>query len=58
MEENKMLNIFKKSTTSALLTVTYRFDNEAEERVQTTTSAGLASLEADPYIIILEVVKA
>ena len=53
-----MFNIFKKSTASALLRVTYRFDDEAKERVQTTTSAGLASLEADPYIIILEVVKA
>ena len=52
-----MFNIFKKKTATTYK-VTYRFIGEEEVYTQSATSAGLASLDADWLIEILEVVKA
>ena len=48
-----MLNIFKKKIPT--YTVTYNFDGVTY--TETGTSAGIASLDADPYVEILRVVK-
>lgn len=50
-----MFNIFKKQT--AIYKVTYKFINSEEVFTDTATSAGLASLNADWAIEILEIVK-
>ena len=50
-----MFNIFKKHTTT--YKVTYKFIDEDEVFTDTATSAGLASLDADWAIEIIEVVK-
>lgn len=50
-----MFNIFKRQT--ALYKVTYKFIDDEEIFTDTATSAGLASLDADWAIEILEVVK-
>lgn len=50
-----MFNIFKKQTTS--YEVTYKFIDSEEVFTDTTTSAGLASLEADWAIEVLDIVK-
>ena len=52
-----MFNFFKKQT-ATIYKVTYRFIGTEETYTQTATSAGLASLDADWLIEILEVVKA
>lgn len=52
-----MFNIFKKKTATTYK-VTYKFIDEEENYTQFATSAGLASLDADWLIEILEVVKA
>lgn len=51
-----MSNIFKKQTTT-LYKVTYKFIDEDEVFTDTATSAGLASLDADWAIEILDIVK-
>lgn len=51
-----MFNIFKKHTTTTYK-VTYKFIDEDEVFTDTATSAGLASLDADWAIEIIEVVK-
>ena len=51
-----MFNIFKKQTTTTY-SVTYKFIEEDEIFTTTATSAGLASLEADWCIEVIEVVK-
>jgi hypothetical protein len=56
-EEHTMFNIFKKQTTTTYK-VTYKFIDEDEVFTITATSAGLASLDADWAVEILEVVKA
>lgn len=50
-----MFNIFKKKATT--YKVTYRFIGDEEIFTDTATSAGLASLDADPLVEILEIVK-
>ena len=52
-----MFNIFKKQTTT-IYKVTYKFIDEDEVFTITATSAGLASLDADWAVEIVEVVKA
>lgn len=51
-----MFNIFKKKAT-ALYEVAYKFIDSDEIFVETTTSAGLASLDADWAIEILDAIK-
>lgn len=51
-----MFNIFKKQTTTTYK-VTYKFIDEDEVFTTTATSAGLASIEADWCIEVIEVVK-
>lgn len=51
-----MFNIFKKKTTT-IYKVTYKFIDDEEIFTETATSAGLASLEADWAIEILDIVK-
>jgi hypothetical protein len=51
-----MFNIFKKKTITTYK-VTYRFIGTEETYTQTATSAGLASLDADWAIEILDIVK-
>ena len=51
-----MFNIFKKQTTTTYK-VTYKFIDSEEVFTDTATSAGLASLDADWAIEIIEVVK-
>lgn len=51
-----MFNIFKKQTTT--YNVTYKFIGEDEIFTTTATSAGLASIEADWCIEVIDVVKA
>lgn len=51
-----MFNIFKKKTT-AIYKVTYKFIDSEEVFTDTATSAGLASLEADWAVEILDVAK-
>ena len=50
-----MFNIFKKQTTT--YNVTYKFIDEDEVFTTTATSAGLASLDAEWCIEVIEVVK-
>lgn len=50
-----MFNIFKKQTTT--YNVTYKFVDEDKIFTTTATSAGLASLEADWAIEVIEAVK-
>jgi hypothetical protein len=57
MEIKAMFNFFKKTTTT-IYKVTYKFIDSDEVYTDTATSAGLASLDADWAIEILEVVKA
>ena len=52
-----MFNIFKSRKSTKLFTVTYKFEGEEMTYITTATSAGLASLEADWYIDILDVRK-
>lgn len=53
-----MFNIFKtRKTTSNLYEVTYKFTGEDKIYTATATSAGLASIEADWCIEVIEVVK-
>jgi hypothetical protein len=53
-----MFNFFKtRKTTSNLYEVTYKFIDEDEVFTTTATSAGLASLDADWAIEVIEVVK-
>jgi hypothetical protein len=52
-----MFNIFKKQTTT-IYKITYKFIDEDEVFTTTATSAGLASLDADWAVEIVEVVKA
>ena len=49
-----MFNIFKKQTTTTYK-VTYKFIDEDEVLTTTATSAGLASLDADWAIEVLDV---
>lgn len=51
-----MFNIFKKKAV-ATYKVTYKFIDDEEIFVETATSAGLASLDADWAIEILDIVK-
>lgn len=51
-----MFNIFKKQTTTTY-EVTYKFIDSEEVFIDTATSAGLASLDADWAVEIIEVVK-
>lgn len=51
-----MFNIFKKQTTTTYK-VTYKFIDSEEIFIDTTTSAGLASLDADWAIEVLDIVK-
>lgn len=51
-----MFNIFKRKTATTYK-VTYRFIDEEETYTQFATSAGLASLDADWAIEIIEIVK-
>lgn len=51
-----MFNIFKKQTTTTYK-VTYKFIDSEEVFTDTATSAGLASLDADWAIEILDIVK-
>jgi hypothetical protein len=51
-----MFNIFKKQTATTYK-VTYKFIDENEIFTTTATSAGLASLEADWAIEVLDVIK-
>jgi hypothetical protein len=51
-----MFNIFKKKPTTMYL-VAYKFIDDEEIFVETATSAGLASLEADWAVEILDVAK-
>lgn len=51
-----MFNIFKKQTTT-LYKVTYKFIDSEEVFTDTATSAGLASLDADWAVEILDVAK-
>lgn len=51
-----MFNIFKKQTTT-IYKVTYKFIDSEEVFTNTATSAGLASLDADWAIEILDIVK-
>jgi hypothetical protein len=55
-EEQTMFNIFKKQTTTTY-EVTYKFIDNDEVFTDTATSAGLASLEADWAIEVLDIVK-
>lgn len=50
-----MFNIFKKQT--ATYNITYKFIDEDEILTTTATSAGLASLEGDWAIEVIEAVK-
>jgi hypothetical protein len=51
-----MFNIFKKKPATMYL-VAYKFIDDEEIFVETATSAGLASLEADWAVEILDVAK-
>ena len=51
-----MFNILKKKPTTLFL-VAYKFIDDEEIFVETATSAGLASLEADWAVEILDVAK-
>jgi len=51
-----MFNIFKKQITT-IYEVTYKFIDSEEVFTTTATSAGLASLDADWAIEILDIVK-
>lgn len=51
-----MFNIFKKQTATTYK-VTYKFIDENEIFTTTATSAGLASLEADWAIEVLDAIK-
>lgn len=51
-----MFNIFKKKDTTLYL-VAYKFIDDEEIFVETATSAGLASLDADWAVEILDVAK-
>lgn len=50
-----MFNIFKKQST--IYKVTYKFIDSEEIFTDTATSAGLASLDADWAVEIIEIVK-
>ena len=53
-----MFNIFKTNkTASDLYHVTYKFIDEEETYTTTATSAGLASIEADWAVEVIEAVK-
>ena len=53
-----MFNFFKtRKTTSNLYEVTYKFINEDMTYITTATSAGLASIEADWAVEVIEAVK-
>jgi hypothetical protein len=51
-----MFNIFKKKA-ATIYKVTYKFIDSEEIFTETATSAGLASLDADWAIEILDIVK-
>lgn len=49
--------MFFKKKTSTLFKVQYQFEDEDTIYQTTATSAGLASIEADPLVIIVDVSK-